>query len=235
MNIFERLYDAHLTIAGQGITWREIIGNLFGLLSALGGMRRKVWAWPVGILGNALLFTVFFGLGFTAHGGQVLFGQAGRQVFFIITSVYGWWLWDRTRRGRGSQAPAVHPHWATGRERMLMLGLWIGGVLLCQWIFRMIGAGWPAPGFYYWADAWIFVGSMIATFAMARGWTEFWLAWIAVDLVGVPELIHFRYYPSAVLYGIYAAFVVWGFTVWLRVSRQERDDDPAALEPARQV
>jgi len=235
MNIFERLYDAHLTIAGQGITWREIIGNLFGLLSALGGMRRKVWAWPVGILGNALLFTVFFGLGFTAHGGQVLFGQAGRQVFFIITSIYGWWLWDRTRRGRGSKAPAVHPHWATGRERLLMLGLWIGGVLLCQWIFRMIGAGWPAPGFYYWADAWIFVGSMIATFAMARGWTEFWLAWIAVDLVGVPELIHFRYYPSAVLYGIYAVFVVWGFTVWLRVSRQERDDNPTVLEPARQV
>ncbi|TWP34829.1 nicotinamide riboside transporter PnuC [Leekyejoonella antrihumi] len=235
MNIFDRLYDAHLTIGGQGITWREIIGNLFGLLSALGGMRRKVWAWPVGIVGNALLFTVFFGLGFTAHGGQVLFGQAGRQIFFILTSVYGWWLWNRTRGSRDRGAPAVHPRWATGRQRMLMIGFWAVGVLLCQWLFRAIGEGFPAPNFYFWADAWIFVGSMVATVAMARGWTDFWLAWILVDLVGVPELIYFKYYPSAALYGIYALFVLWGFVVWLRISRREQDEQPAALESARQV
>ena len=23
-----------------------------------------------------------------------LFGQSGRQVFFIITSIYGWWRWN---------------------------------------------------------------------------------------------------------------------------------------------
>lgn len=234
MSIFERLYDAHLVIAGHGITWREIIGNLFGVLSAVGGMRRRVWAWPVGILGNALLFTVFFGVGFTAHGGQVMFGQAGRQVFFILTSVYGWWLWQRTRGSRTRSAPAVRPRWATSRERAALVTVWVLGVLLCESVFRAIGAGWPAPDFYYWADAWIFVGSVIATFAMAKGWTDFWIAWIAVDLVGVPELIHFAYYPSAVLYGFYALFVVWGFLVWWRVSRAERVSLPT-LDTVKQV
>jgi Nicotinamide mononucleotide transporter len=220
VNFFEHLYDASITIGGHGITWREIIGNLFGLASAIGGMRRQVWAWPIGIVGNALLFTVFFALGFTAHGGQVLFGQAGRQVFFIITSIYGWWLWQRNRAGKGSHVPAVQPHWATGRQRLLSLGFVVVAVVFVQWISRVIGVGWPAPSWYYWADAWIFVGSIVATYAMARGWNDFWLAWIAVDLVGVPELIHFKYYPSAALYAIYAAFVIWGFIVWLRVSRK---------------
>ena len=86
-------------------------------------------------------------------------------------------------------------------------------------IFRGIGAGFPVPWWYYLADSWIFVGSMLATYAMARGWVDFWLCWLAVDLVGVPELLHFGYYPSAILYAIYAGFVIWGFVVWLRLSR----------------
>ncbi len=61
VNPIEWLFDAQLVIGGQVILWREIVGNLFGLASALGGLRRKVWAWPVGIVGNVLLFTVFLG------------------------------------------------------------------------------------------------------------------------------------------------------------------------------
>ena len=63
VNPIEWLFDAQLVIGGQVILWREIVGNLFGLASALGGLRRKVWAWPVGIVGNVLLFTVFLGRG----------------------------------------------------------------------------------------------------------------------------------------------------------------------------
>ena len=225
MSAFASLYEAHLTIAGHDITWREIVGNAFGLASAIGGMRRRVWTWPVGIVGNVLLFTVFLG---TAIGGQgsPLFGQAARQVFFVVVSVYGWQRWRATRSANeltpGLDAPAVRPRWATMRERVGYLSAAALFVVFCVWVFRAIGAGWPAPRWYYVADAWIFVGSMLATFAMARGWVDFWLAWIAVDLVGVPELLHFHYYPSAVLYGIYAGFVIWGFTIWLRVARNER-------------
>ena len=61
MSILVDLLDAQFLIAGIPILWREIVGNLFGLASAIGGMRRQVWAWPVGIVGNALLLTVFLG------------------------------------------------------------------------------------------------------------------------------------------------------------------------------
>lgn len=227
MSALTWLYDAQVTIAGHPITWREILGNVFGFASAIGGMRRRIWAWPVGIVGNALLFTVFIAA--TIHigdaGGRTpLFGQAGRQLFFIATSVYGWWRWRRTRiaaQSGAQEAPPVNPRWATAAERTGYLIVWIGGVLLLQWVFAVIGAGWPAPRWYYWCDAWIFVGSFVATFAMARGWIDFWLCWIAVDLVGVPELWHSQYYPSAILYAVYAALVVYGFTVWLRISRRE--------------
>ena len=232
MSLLHHLFDAQIvfdhgvhwfetepTYGKQSILWREVVGNLFGFASAVGGLRRRVWAWPVGIIGNALLFTVFFGVAFSNPQGETLFGQAARQVFFIITSVYGWWRWQQSRRERGKDAPAITPRWATVQERAAYLVVWIGGVLICQWVFASIGAGWPAPRWYYWADAWIFVGSMVATYAMARGWNDFWLAWIGVDLVGVPLLIHSKFYPSAVLYVVYSVLVIYGFVVWLRVSR----------------
>lgn len=218
-----RAFEAHLVIAGYPLLWREIIGNGFGFASAIGGLRRRVWAWPVGIIGNLILFTVFFGVALSIPDDRhPLFGQAFRQIFFIITSVYGWWMWNRARAGKRPEAPAIVPRWASARERLGYLLVWLLGVVLCQWIFATVGAGWPAPRWYYWADAWIFVGSIVATFAMARGWVDFWLAWIAVDLVGVPLLWHSEYYPSAVLYIAYGVLVIWGFVVWLRAARTER-------------
>ena len=215
------LLDAHLHVLGADILWREIIGNVFGLASAIGGMRRRVWAWPVGIVGNLLLFSVFFGVAITDPEYETLYGQAARQVFFIAVSLYGWWRWNRNRH-RDANAPAVVPRWATGRERATYLSVALVSVLVCWAIFRAVGADWPAPWWYFLADSWIFVGSVLATYAMARGWVDFWLCWLAVDLVGVPELIYFRYYPSALLYGVYAGFVIWGFVVWLRVARAEQ-------------
>jgi nicotinamide mononucleotide transporter len=231
MTLLTWLYDAHLTIAGHPITWREILGNAFGFASAIGGMRRRMWAWPVGVVGNVLLFSVFIAATFNADAQVPLFGQAGRQVFFALTAIYGWWRWNHVRHASGAAAdqPAITPRWATHAERVATLVAAAAAILVCQWVFSVIGAGWPAPRWYFWCDAWIFVGSMVATYAMARGWNEFWLVWIAVDVVGVPLLWHSHYYPTAVLYLVYAALVVYGFVVWLRASRVPADvNDPVS-------
>jgi nicotinamide mononucleotide transporter len=228
-HLLTSFYDAKWQVTSdQAIYYREIVGNAFGLGSALFGLRRNAWAWPVGIVGNVLLFTVFMGQAVGNEQGTPLYGQASRQVFFLITSIYGWWQWRRNRRL--THGTAVEPHWASHRQRLLYGPLAVAAVVLCYFVFRAVGAGFPVPWWYYLADSWIFVGSMLATYAMARGWVEFWLCWIAVDLVGVPELLHFRYYPSAILYAVYAAFVIWGFIVWLGISRTiapRRLADPA--------
>jgi nicotinamide mononucleotide transporter len=229
MSFLGSLYDAHISIAGHPITWREILGNGFGFASAVGGLRRQVWAWPVGIVGNVLLFTVFIAATFDADAQVPLFGQAGRQVFFIATSIYGWQRWQASRRRRErlgvGEEHALTPRWATTYERVPVLVGAVVAVVLVQWIFSVIGAGWPAPRWYYWCDAWIFVGSMVATYAMARGWTDFWVAWIAVDVVGVPLLWHSGYYPTAILFVVYGGLVVSGLVVWMRAARKERAVD----------
>lgn len=205
------LLDAEFSVFGNPVLWREVVGNGFGLLSAIGGMRRVVWAWPVGIIGNALLFTVFLGGVFHTPQALDLYGQAGRQMMFIAVSVYGLVRWMRDSKQTGS---AVLPRWGTTRERTAMVVVAIVGTVVFAQLFGYLGS------FGKWADAWIFTGSMLATFGMARGLTEFWLIWIAVDVVGVPLLIIAGFYPSAALYLVYAAFVAWGFAVWLRIQNK---------------
>lgn len=210
------LLDAAVVVGGVPLLLREVVGNLFGLASAVGGMRRRVWAWPVGVVGNALLFTVFLGGVFATPQAVDLYGQAGRQVFFLLVSVYGWVTWSRTRRAGGTGAPAVRPRWATGRERLLLLAVMVVGTLGLAQVFARLDSFGPYP------DAWIFTGSLLATYGMARGWTDFWFVWLGVDVVGVPLLVAAGYYPSAVLYLVYAGFVVWGARTWVRAGRRER-------------
>ena len=232
MNFLQWLYDAQVTIAGHPITWREILGNGFGFASAVGGLRRRVWAWPVGIVGNVLLFSVFIAATFQAGAQQPLFGQAGRQVFFIVTSVYGWWRWAQVRRvnhANDAGGVAITPRWATSRERVAVVVFWLLGTVLVHQAFVWLWNLSPNPFFtpawwFYWCDAWIFVGSIVATYAMARGWNEFWLAWIGVDLVGVPFAFATDYVPTAVLYTFYGLFVLYGFTQWVKASRVDEPD-----------
>ncbi|WP_159797827.1 nicotinamide riboside transporter PnuC [Puerhibacterium puerhi] len=237
MDVIRWLFDATFQIGDQQLLWREVIGNVFGLASALGGMRRKVWAWPVGIVGNVLLFTVFLGSWFGGSPLPDMLGQAGRQVMFIAVSVYGWVQWRRTRRQNlevradgtvpADDGAAVHPHWASWRARLGLAVALVGGTLALTPVFRALGSYEPV-----WADAWIFMGSLLATYGMAKGWVEFWLIWVAVDVVGVPLLFSAGYWASALMYVFYGVFTLTGFFVWWRINARERAAAQQVAAPA---
>ncbi|WP_413320028.1 nicotinamide riboside transporter PnuC [Agrococcus sp. 1P02AA] len=203
------LYTATIPVGGgQELLLREVVGNAFGLASALGGMLRRAWAWPVGIVGNLLLLTVFLGtLLDPEHEMPALLGQAGRQVMFIAVAIYGWVRWRQARSSDGQ----IVPRWATWRQRAALVVVLVVGTVAITPLFRALGSYEPV-----WADAWTFVGSLLATYGMARGWTEFWLIWIAVDVVGVPLLLSAGYWATATMYAFYGAFTLVGFIVWSR-------------------
>jgi nicotinamide mononucleotide transporter len=158
-----------------------------------------------------LLFTVFVSGEIGGVGTEPLWGQAGRQVMFIVVSAYGWWRWSQTRHSAPGEV-AVRPRWATWPERLLLLGVAAVGYVVAWGVLSRIGSYGPPT------EAWILAGSLIATWGMARGWVEFWLVWIAVDVVGVTTLVQAGYYPTAAMYLFYGGFCVLGFLAWRRAS-----------------
>jgi len=211
------LFNAQINFGSKSIYWKEIIGNVFGLASALFGMRRKMWTWPVGIVGNVLLFTLFIG-GLTDPHQQtkVMLGQAGRQILFITVSIYGWWKWNQNKSL--NQEKVVQIRWTSTKEKTQIIPVVGIFFLFAYFVIKSLGSWAPLP------DTWIFTGSALATYGLARGYVEFWLVWIAVDAVGTPLLIRGGYYPSAILYLVYGGFVIWGFFNWLMIAKREKQD-----------
>ncbi len=208
------LLHGTIPVAGGVLFVREVVGNLFGLVSALLGMRRIVWAWPIGVIGNVLLFTVFVTGTVSGASEDPLWGQAGRQVFFNAGSLYGGWRWSRSRAAGGAaDGGAITVRWATGRERVMLVVLAVVGYGAAYALLLQIGSWGPTT------EAWILAGSMLATYGMARGWVEFWLVWILVDIVGVTTLVNAGFYPTAGMYVFYGGFCVVGFITWMRAER----------------
>jgi nicotinamide mononucleotide transporter len=223
MNLLEWLLQGTIPVGGGVLRVPEVLGNVFGLASALLGMRRKVWAWPVGIVGNVLLFSVFVGNEVLHTVDEPLWGQAGRQVFFLAVSVYGWLRWGQaSRRGEAADSGAITPQWAGTRNRVgLVAAAAVMYVVLLQ-VLEVVGSYGPPT------EAWILTGSILATYGMARGWVEFWLVWVLVDVVGVTTLVQAGFYPTALMYLVYGLFCVWGFVAWIRVRHRLTTPSPAA-------
>ncbi len=228
MNVLSWLLEGTVSVGGGHLLVREIVGNGFGLASAVFGMRRLVLAWPIGIVGNVLLFTVFVGGILDKPQAHDLWGQAGRQVFFLAVSLYGWWRWRRSRSdGESADGGAIVPRWAGPSGWAQLATLAVVGTTVFYFVLRALDSWGPLP------DAWILTGSILATYGMARGWIDFWLIWIAVDVVGVPLLFQVGYYPSALLYLVYGGFCVAGFVTWVRIRRRvDAQQAPALREVA---
>jgi nicotinamide mononucleotide transporter len=222
----EWLFGSELVIAGAPILVREIVGNVFGIASAVGGMRRRVWAWPVGIVGNVLLFTCLHRRRLRHAAGQAAVGPgrpAGllRGCLAVGLVALAAASRDCELRQRGCGRPPL----GDDRRTYQLLLLYAAGTAFFWWLFGILGS------YGRLTEAWILTGSILATYGMARGWVEFWLIWLAVDAVGVPTLINAGFYPPAVLYGVYGVFCVWGFVTWLRV----RERPPSLSDPASET
>ena len=189
-------------LGGETVRWSDLLGNLLGLATVALALRRSLWTWPVQITGAILLF----GADVAVHLG----GTAARQLAVIALAGYGWSRWRSAGRDANTgSAPQVSVRWATWRERAVLTVAIGAGTAAFAWLLSATHSSWnPLP------DAYIFIGTLAATLAQGRGWVEFWLVWIAVDVVGVPLAFHSGLPVSGFTYVIYFALVLAGLRQW---------------------
>ncbi|WP_280383474.1 nicotinamide riboside transporter PnuC [Nocardia wallacei] len=197
--------NAGFQIFGEHILWTDLTGNILSLAVVWLAMRKTVWTWPVQLVGALLLLAASI----DAH----VPGNALKQVLFCALAVYGWLSW--TRGTRDDHGLLVRP--ATTRERLVLLAVLVLGTVLVAELF--IHLTWLHVAWSPWANAYIFVGSAIATFAQSRALVDFWIIWMLVDLVGVPLAFQSGLYVSGAVYGVFFLLVLLGFSRWRREYR----------------
>ncbi|MDL4771099.1 MULTISPECIES: nicotinamide mononucleotide transporter family protein [Thermomonosporaceae] len=204
--------DASFSLFGEHILWTDLAGNALSLAVVWLAMRRTLWTWPVQLAGALLLLAASL----HAH----VPGNALKQVLFCLLAAYGWTMWTRGRRAdRG-----LLVRQATVRERVVLLAALVGGTVVVAELFTHLD--WLQVAWSPWANAYIFVGSAVATFAQSRALVDFWVIWVLVDLVGVPLAFKSGLYVSGAVYGIFFLMVMIGFRDWLRESRTHGAPNP---------
>ncbi|MEV6669568.1 nicotinamide mononucleotide transporter family protein [Streptomyces sp. NPDC051162] len=205
MNAVQWLNDEAFSVLGQRVIWSDMIGNSVGLLALALGWRRSIWSWPTQLLSGVILVAAYA----SAH----LSGGIGKQLLVIGVSLWGWRQWQRGRRD--AQDGSIAVRFATWRERGALLAGTALGTLAVGGLFTAV----PDLSWNPWPDAYIFVGTLAAMVCQARGLTEFWFAWLLVDVVGVPLAFSSGLAFSGLVYVVYFAVVVWGMRDWWLRSR----------------
>ncbi|TYB44599.1 nicotinamide mononucleotide transporter family protein [Actinomadura chibensis] len=196
---------AGFEVFGEHVLWTDLVGNVLSLAVVWLAMRKTLWTWPVQFAGALLLLAASL----HAH----VPGNALKQVLFCGLALYGWAMWARGRR----QAHGLVVRQATPMERAVLVGALLVGTAAVAELF--VHLEWLKIAWSPWANAYIFVGSAVATFAQSRALVDFWVVWVLVDLVGVPLALKSGLYVSGAVYGIFFVMVMVGFRNWLRESR----------------
>ncbi|RFS85357.1 nicotinamide riboside transporter PnuC [Actinomadura spongiicola] len=197
--------DAGFEVFGEHILWTDLVGNVLSLAVVWLAMRKTLWTWPVQLTGALLLLAASM----NAH----VPGNALKQVLFCGLAVYGWTMWARGRR----ESSGLVVRQATPQERLVLVAALLFGTALVAQLF--VHLDWLKIAWSPWANAYIFVGSAVATFAQSRALVDFWIVWVLVDLVGTPLAFKSGLYVSGAVYGIFFVMVMVGFRNWLRESR----------------
>lgn len=215
MSAFQWLNE-QFSFFGFPVYWSDFLGNLLALATVWLALRRFLVAWPVQILGSILLLIASLNVD--------LGGNAARQVVIIASASWGWATWRRSKEKEGT----INVRWASWRERSVLLAAMAAGTFAFGALLKTTDASFY-PGAPWWmvlADAWIFVGSILAMYTQARRYVEFWFVWLAVDLVGVPLAIHSGLYFSGIVYAIFFVMVIIGIRDWASRSKGQEIASP---------
>lgn len=206
MSALDWLNGEAFTAFDQHILWSDMAGNLLGLGALALGWRRSMLTWPVQLLSGLVLVAAYA----SAH----LSGGIGKQIVVVTVAVWGWAQW---RRG-GATKGRLAIRFATWTERAWLVAGTAAGTVALALLFT----AYPKLSWDPWPDAYIFVGTLTAMVAQARGWVEFWFAWLAVDVVGVPLAFNNGLAFSGLVYVIYFVLVVLGLRAWWLQTRTDR-------------
>lgn len=190
-------------VFGYPLSYLELIGTVFGMLSVFLASRGNILTWPTGILNEAAFFILFF---------QVqLYSDMYLQLYFFLITLYGWYYWKKKsvqnivlRLSEKSVLLVVF---------FIIVGTLVTGCLIAD-IHLLLPSIFEKPAAYPYADAFTTVTSIIATILLARKMIESWILWVSVDLVSVILYWHKGIHFVMIEYVIFLLICIAGFINW---------------------
>lgn len=198
------------TVLGYPMSYLEFFGTMAGAIAVFLSAKANVWSWPLGIVNVVLFFFLFY---------QVqLYPDMVLQVFFFITNLVGWYRWLNPRQEEEDLNKQLKISRLTNKMWIFFALIGITGTVLFGQLAKNLNSLLPLvfsqPSAFPYADSFVTIMSIVATYLMVQKKVECWIVWIIVDAVACS-----LYFSKGILFvGIeYVAFcfiAAFGFYQW---------------------
>ena len=200
------MLETAFTLWGTPVTWLELAAFVLALANIACNVFEIHWGWPLTIVASGLYAWLFY--------SSKLYGEAGVNVFFALTAVWGWSQWLRGH-GDDGYAPLKIARLSPAGLKGVVLA-WALSWLACGTLLHTITDSDVA-----WIDGFVTAGSLVGTYLLGRKYIANWPTWIIVNVVSVALFAYKGLTLTVVLYVIFLALAVWGWIGWQR--RMEPD------------
>ncbi len=209
MNFFSH-QSIFFTVLGYPMSYLEFFGTLAGAIAVFLSAKANVWSWPLGIVNVVLFFFLFY---------QVqLYPDMFLQVFFFVTNLMGWWRWTNPRLGEEDKNSQLRVTKMAPRAWLLFFAIGMIGTFLFGSLAKNLHSFFPVlfsqPSAFPFADSFVTVMSIVATYLMVQKKMECWLVWILVDAVAC-----YLYFSKGIMlvgieYVVFCFIAAFGFWHW---------------------
>ena len=206
------------TILDYPLTLVELFGTVFGLWSVILAARASIWNYPIGIINIIFFFATFY---------QVqLYADMTLQVYFLLISIYGWWMWANprpTQMDAQQELKITRNTWQVnlGIGVAIVVGAGVLGVFFAN-VHQLLPALFPAPAAYPYADSLVMTMSIAAMYLLSIKKWENWLIWVAVDTCSIGLFYAKGIKLIALEYVVFWAIAAYGgYRWWQQMQKEE--------------
>lgn len=194
----------------EWLFYLEWLAVALGILNVGLLIRRSIWNYPFGIAMVIFYFVIF--------ANARLYGDAGLQVFFLVTQIYGWARWRTVQ----AEAGEVIVRWSTWPVMIaVMAGTAVMAIAMGAAMANYTNAAAPLP------DATIAMMSVTAQVLMVLRRVESWIYWIAVDCLAIVLFWVRDLAPTSGLYVVFLVMACVGLWQWIKAQREAAEPGEA--------
>lgn len=182
----------------------EIVAVVFGVLSVWYAHKENIWVFPFGII-NVLIYIYIC---ISAR----LYANAGINVVYFLTNVFGWYNWTRNNDEQGGLQISHN----SIKQNILWL---VSAVVMYGVIVWILRISHHADIEYLnsilpWIDGMNTSFFLCATVLMTMKKIENWWFWIAGNVLSIPVYFSQGLYFTSLQYAIFLVIAIMGLREW---------------------
>lgn len=202
MHFFD-IKNTAFSIISYPISYVELIGTVFGLISVYYASKANILTWSTGIVNEVFLFILFF----QVH----LYADMFLQVYFFIVTIYGWYNWNTSTVENKIAVISTKARWLI--TIIIIAGSLLSGLLIKN-IHLYLPNYFKVAAAYPFTDSFVMILSIVATVLLAKKRIENWHLWILTDAVCIVLYFKKGVYFLSLEYLIFFGLASYGLYQW---------------------